>query len=79
MLQKGPWKAHSNGFYLTQTGDIRLLVERVGVKFRVLVTRIIDEMQPEELVYAGSATNADDAMILAEHAAERAHTTHLAA
>ena len=72
MLQRMPWKARPNGFYLTQSGNIRLLVEKVGARFRVLVTRSVDEMQPEEVVYAGTAANADDGMAIAERMAERA-------
>lgn len=72
MLPRKPWRAQPNGFYLRQTGDIRLLVEEVGVRCRVVVSRIIDDMLPEELIYAGSAANAHDAMAIADHAAERA-------
>jgi len=72
MLHTGPWKVRPNGFYSMQSGDIRLLVEKVGAGFRVLVTRDTDEMQPEEVVYAGSAANVADAMMTATRIAERA-------
>jgi hypothetical protein len=72
MPQKGPWKVQSNGVYLTQSGEICMLVEKVGARFRVLVTRMIGEMGPEEIVYAGSAASVDDAMRTAERAAETA-------
>jgi len=77
MLQKMPWKARPNGFYLTQSGNIRLMVEKVGANFRVLVTRDVDETQPEEVVYAGTAANADDGMAIAERMAEQASLPRL--
>jgi hypothetical protein len=58
--------------YLNRRGDIRLMIEHVGATFRVLVTRVIDENRREEVVYTGSARNADDAMMLAERIAEEA-------
>ena len=71
MLHIGLWKVRPNGFYSMQSGDIRLLVEKVGAGFRVLVTRAIDEMQSEEIVYTGSAASAADAMTTATRIAER--------
>jgi hypothetical protein len=60
-----------NGLLLKQCGDIRLAVEKVGATFRVLVTRVIDAMRPDEVVYAGTAASADDGMAIAEREAER--------
>jgi hypothetical protein len=71
MLRTEPWNRQPNGFYLMQSGNMRLLVEMVGSEFRVLVTHTLDEMQSEKLVYAGSAASADAAMRLAEREAER--------
>jgi hypothetical protein len=71
MLRTEPWNVHPNGFYLAQSGKVHLLVEKVGSVFRVLVTHAADEMQPEQLVYAGSAGSADAAMRIAEREAER--------
>ena len=53
------------------------MVEKVGANFRVVVTRNIDELQSEEVVYAGTATNAADAMTIAERMAERASLPRL--
>ena len=72
MLYNSQWKVKKNGLRLAESGDLVLVVERVGLKFRVLVTQTIDEMQPEEVVYSGSADTADDAMTLAERVAELA-------
>ncbi len=58
---------------MRQFGNIRLLVEEVGTKYRVLVTRSTDELRPEEIVYAGSAPNAADALTMAESVGERAY------
>ena len=58
---------------MRQFGSIRLLVEEVGTKYRVLVTRSTDELHPEEIVYAGSAPNAADALAMAESAGEHAY------
>jgi hypothetical protein len=71
MLRTGPWNFHSNGFYQTQSGNMHLLVEKVGSGFRVLVTDAAEGMDAERLVYAGSARDADAAMRLAEREAER--------
>ena len=72
MLYNSQWKVKKNGLRLAESGDLVLVVERVGLKFRVLVTQTIDEMQPEEVVYSGSADTADDAMTPAERVAELA-------
>lgn len=72
VVLKLPWKVRPDGSYFTQSRDICLLAEKVGATFRVLVTRIVHEMQPEEVVFAGSAANADDAMMMAERVAEGA-------
>ena len=69
MLTNGRWQSQSNGFHQKQSEDIRLLVEKVGAKYRVLVTRVIDRMRPDDVVYAGSAANADEAMATAERVA----------
>jgi hypothetical protein len=54
------------------------MIEHVGSNFRVLVTRIIDERQPEEVVYGGSARNAEGAMMKAERAAGAASVQRVA-
>jgi hypothetical protein len=70
-----------NGLYLKQCGDVRLAVEKVGTTFRVLVTHVVDEMRPDEVVYAGTAASLDDDMAIAEQGAAqvsaqiRAHGT----
>jgi hypothetical protein len=66
------WTVEQNGVYWDRRGNISLMIEKVGANFRVLVTRVIHEMQPEEVIYAGSAVNAADAMTMAERVAERA-------
>jgi hypothetical protein len=71
MLVEGPWKAKSNGLYLRQWGDMRLVVENTGTDFRVLVTRAIDENQPGEVLYSGSAANENDAMAIAQRVADQ--------
>jgi hypothetical protein len=71
VLPRKPWRAQPDGFYVGQIGDIRLLVEEVGARCRVVVSRITDDMLPEVLIYTASAANAHDAMAIAEHAAER--------
>jgi len=69
--QTGPWQAERNDLYLMQRGEIHLLVEKIGTKFRVLVTRSGDEMQPDEIFYSGTAESRDHAMAMAEQEAER--------
>ncbi len=69
MLTNRCWRSQPNDLHLKQSGDIRLLVEKVGVKYRVLVTRVIDGMQADEIVYTGSAANAVEAMTMAERVA----------
>jgi len=76
--QKGLWKRHPTGLYFKRYGDVCLMIEHVGSNFRVLVTRVIDERQPEEVVYAGSARNAEDAMTMAERVAGAASAQHVA-
>jgi hypothetical protein len=71
VVRKHPWKLRTDGSYFTHDEDTCLLAEKVGATFRVLVTRVVHEMQTEEIVYAGSAANADDAMTMAERVAER--------
>jgi hypothetical protein len=77
VLKIAPWNVELNGVYLTRGGNIRLMVEKVGANFRVLVTRDVDETQPEEVVYAGTAANADDGMAIAERMAEQASLPRL--
>jgi hypothetical protein len=76
--QKAAWKRHPTGLYLKRYGDVCLMIEHVGLNFRVLVTRIIDERQPEEVVYGGSARNAGGAMMMAERAAGAASVQRIA-
>jgi len=72
VTQQAHWKRQPTGLYLSRRGDIRLMIEQVGSNFRVMVTRVIDENRPEEVLYTGSARNADDAMMLADRIAEQA-------
>jgi hypothetical protein len=65
-------KRQPTGIYLTRRGDIHLMVEHVGSTFRVVVTHVRNEALPEEVIYSGSARNAEDAFILADQAAEQA-------
>jgi hypothetical protein len=78
VLRKDPWKIKPNGFYLKENGDLHLMVEKVGGRFRVVVSRIMSDRHPEEIVYAGSAASADDAMTIAERAAAHASTRQVA-
>jgi hypothetical protein len=71
MIQIEPWKLKGNGVYLTSGGNIYLRVEKIGVNFRVLVTRIVDKTHPEEIVYSGSSDTANEAMAIAKQVAER--------
>jgi hypothetical protein len=70
--QKRNWQREPTGLYLNRRGDIRLMIEHVGATFRVLVSRVVGENQADEIVYTGSARNAEDAMMLAERVAEQA-------
>jgi hypothetical protein len=72
--EKRLWKRQPTGLYLNRRGDISLMIEHVGSTYRVLVSRVRDENQPDEVVYTGSARNAEDAITLAERVAERAST-----
>jgi hypothetical protein len=65
------WEINRAGFYVKRTGDLRLSAGRFGTRFMVLVTRLVDEQRPDEVIYSGSARNAAAAKVLAEDVAER--------
>ena len=50
---------------------MHLAVEKIGFTFRVLVTRINDEMQSPEVFYSGSAADMHGAMAIAEDIGQR--------
>jgi hypothetical protein len=71
MPLSGSWRQHPHGHYSKQKGHIRLVVEKVGAGFRVLVVGNNDSMKPDEILFSGGAANATDAMEIAERAADR--------
>jgi hypothetical protein len=50
---------------------MHLAVEKIGFTFRVLVSRVKNEMQPTELFYSGSAVDMNGALAMAEDVGQR--------
>ena len=65
------WKKELNGCLTTEIGAIRMMVEKVGASFRVIVTRSEDERQPERVLVSASAADARAAMTIAERVASQ--------
>jgi hypothetical protein len=65
----GSWKKDPNGCLTAEAGDVRMMVEKVGGGFRVLVTRCRGKMHSEEVLASASAADAPAAMIIAERVA----------
>ena len=66
-----PWMIRPNGFLTAEIGNVQLMVEKVGAAFRLLVTRSPDNMQPPEVLAAGTTANAHAAMEMAEQVASQ--------
>jgi hypothetical protein len=65
------WKKDLNGCLTTTIGDVRMMVEKVGASFRVVVTHSEDDTQPDKVIASASATDARAAMTIAERVASR--------
>ena len=71
MIRNGSWKKELNGCLTTEVGDVWMMVEKVGARFRVVVTRGGHKTQPGKVLASASAADALAAMALAERVASQ--------